>query len=111
VEGGAHDGVWGRGFARRRLDLNHAPRSRDPISAGSTPDQLLAFVPSLSIRLALWLSSRQIVSTMQRRSKGSRDQPPTGNEAPAENDATGFEALKRMLPKAAEFVPKRAVKK
>ena len=29
------------------------------------------------------------------------------NEALAENEATDFEALKRMLPQAAEFVPKK----
>jgi hypothetical protein len=32
------------------------------------------------------------------------------NEAMAENEATDFEALKRMLPQAAEFVPKKAAK-
>jgi hypothetical protein len=29
----------------------------------------------------------------------------------AENEATNFETLKRMLPQAAEFVPKKAAKK
>ena len=32
------------------------------------------------------------------------------NEAMAENEATDFEALKRMLPQAAEFVPKKTTK-
>jgi predicted alpha-1,6-mannanase (GH76 family) len=32
------------------------------------------------------------------------------NEAMAENDATDFETLKRMLPQATEFVPKKAAK-
>ncbi|SPF39205.1 hypothetical protein SBA1_260011 [Candidatus Sulfotelmatobacter kueseliae] len=32
------------------------------------------------------------------------------NEAMAENEATDFEALRRMLPQAAEFVPKQAAK-
>ncbi len=32
------------------------------------------------------------------------------NEALAENDMTNFEGLKRMLPQAAEFVPKKAAK-
>src|SRR5579863_4487998 len=32
------------------------------------------------------------------------------NAALAENEATDFETLKRMLPQAAEFVPKRAAK-
>jgi hypothetical protein len=32
------------------------------------------------------------------------------NEAMAENEATDFEALKRMLPHAAQFVPKNAAK-
>jgi hypothetical protein len=32
------------------------------------------------------------------------------NAAMAENEATYFEALKRMLPQAAEFVPKKAAK-
>ena len=32
------------------------------------------------------------------------------NEAMAENETTDFEALKRMLPQAAEFVPKKAAK-
>jgi len=32
------------------------------------------------------------------------------NEAIAENDATDFETLKRMLPQAAEFVPKKAAR-
>ena len=32
------------------------------------------------------------------------------NEAMAENEATDFERLKRMLPQAAEFVPKKAAK-
>jgi hypothetical protein len=32
------------------------------------------------------------------------------DEAMAENEATDFEALKRMLPQAAEFVPKKTAK-
>jgi len=32
------------------------------------------------------------------------------NAALAENEATNFETLKRMLPQAIEFVPKKAVK-
>jgi len=32
------------------------------------------------------------------------------NEAMAENEATDFETLKRMLPQATEFVPKKAAK-
>jgi hypothetical protein len=32
------------------------------------------------------------------------------NDAMAENEATDFEALKRMLPQAAEFVPRKAAK-
>ena len=32
------------------------------------------------------------------------------NEAMAENEATDFEVLKRMLPQAAEFVAKKAAK-
>jgi len=32
------------------------------------------------------------------------------NEAMVENEATDFEALKRMLPQAAEFVPKKSAK-
>jgi hypothetical protein len=32
------------------------------------------------------------------------------NEAVAENEATDFETLKRMLPQATEFVPKKAAK-
>jgi len=32
------------------------------------------------------------------------------NQALAENDATDFETLKRMLPQAAEFAPKKATK-
>ena len=32
------------------------------------------------------------------------------NAAMAENEATNFEALKRMLPQAIEFVPKKAAK-
>jgi len=32
------------------------------------------------------------------------------NEAIAENETTDFEALKRMLPQAAEFVPRKAAK-
>jgi uncharacterized protein (DUF433 family) len=33
------------------------------------------------------------------------------DEAIGENDATGFDALKRMLPQAAEFVPRKAKKR
>jgi hypothetical protein len=33
------------------------------------------------------------------------------NDAIAENETTDFEALRRMLPQATEFVPKRAAKK
>jgi len=33
------------------------------------------------------------------------------DEAIAENDATGFDALKRMLPQTAEFVPRKAKKR
>jgi hypothetical protein len=36
--------------------------------------------------------------------------PEEVNEAMAENEATDFEALQRMLPQAAEFVPKKAAK-
>jgi hypothetical protein len=32
------------------------------------------------------------------------------NEAVAENDLTDFETLKRMLPQAVEFVPRKSVK-
>jgi hypothetical protein len=33
------------------------------------------------------------------------------NEAIAENDSTGFGALKRMLPQTAEFIPEKAAKR
>src|SRR5260370_32661503 len=95
------------------IDFRDSPAGRQPYLQGSTPAvwQVMLLVHRYKKDVSAvaghlkWPEVKVTAAVHY-----ARPFPEEINEAMAENETTDFEALKRMLPQAAEFVPKKSAK-